>query len=309
MRQIGSLDNERGAQTLVDYLLTQGIEAQIDSEGDRWVIWVREENQLERSKAILDQYREQPSDPKYTAARRSADQLRSQSQRQRAAAARRSISMRQHWNRPLARRAPLILALIGLSTFVSLATNWGRDSGSPLLWSLLFGEPAAKFILPDGTSIAPEGVPPYDPLAAIRRGELWRMVTPIFLHGGPLHLLFNMWWIYVLGVQMESKQGTVRFGGLVLLLALTSNWAQFLIEQNPMFMGMSGVVYGLFGYIGIKLRLDPRSGYLLGEGTVFIMLLVLVMGFLRVIPDIANWAHLGGLVTGMVLAYAARGRA
>jgi GlpG protein len=295
MRQIGSLGDERGARTLVDYLLTEGIQAQIDSDADRWAIWVREESQLERSKQILEQFREQPDDPKYAAARRNADQLRSEAQRQRTAAARRRVDMRQHWNRPLSRRAPLVLALIGLSIVATLAIGFGRDSQSTLMNALMFGE-IRRVPIPDPTQ-------PYDSLDAIKRGELWRMVTPIFLHGDFLHLLFNMWWMYALGVQLESRQGTVRFGALVLLLALASNWAQFLIGQSPRFMGMSGVVFGLFGYLWIKLRLDPRSGYVLGEAAVFIMMLVLVLGFAGIVGNIANWAHLGGLLAGMAVAY------
>jgi GlpG protein len=204
--------------------------------------------------------------------------------------------MRRHWNRPLTQRAPLVVALIGLSCFASLATSFGRNRQSPLWNALVFGDARSAIYYPDG-SVQNE------PLAGIKRGELWRMVTPIFLHG-ELHLLFNMYWVYVLGVQLESRLGTVRFGALVLVLALISNWAQYLITDRPNFMGMSGVVYGMFGYMWLKLRLDPRSGYLMGEATVFIMLLVLVLGFTQVLPNIANFAHLGGLLAGMAVAYA-----
>ncbi len=135
---------------------------------------------------------------------------------ERVAAARRNVDMRSQWSQPLRRRAPLVMVLIGLSVFASLATRFGNDPRSSLLHALMFGDLRPLF-----------PTQPYDPLFAIKHGQLWRMVTPIFLHGDFLHLLFNMWWLYYLGVQLEARRGTVRFGLLVLVLALVSNWCSF----------------------------------------------------------------------------------
>jgi GlpG protein len=292
MRQIGTLSTESEAQTLVDYLLTEGISAQFDRDQDVWVVWVREENQVELAQRILEEYRQQPSDPKYVGARRRAEQLRSEAVRQRTAAARRTIDMRRRWSQPLSRRAPLVLVLIGLSIFASLATRFGNDSRSGLLHTLMFADMRP--------TIPPQ---PSDPLDAIRHGQFWRMITPIFLHGDILHLLFNMWWMYFLAPQIEMRRGTVRFGLLVLVLALASNWTQYLVYGNPNFMGMSGVVYGIFGYIWIKLKVDPREAYVLGDGTVILMMAVLALGFTGVLAGIANGAHMGGLLAGMAIAY------
>ena len=292
MRQIGTLSSEREAATLVDFLLTCGIISQADAgEGD-WVIWVREENQLDAAQRILAEFRQNPTDPKYAGAKRQADQLRSETQRRRATVARQTVDMRRRWSQPLSRRAPLVMALIGLSIFASLATRFAQDPQSSLLHVLMFGD--TRPILPSQ---------PYDPLQAIKHGQLWRMITPIFLHGDILHLLFNMWWLYALGTQLESRLGTVRLGVLVLVFALVSNWAQFLIGQSPLFMGMSGVVYGIFGYMWIRLKIEPGVGYLLSEGTVFLMMFVLVLGFAGILHGIANWAHVGGLLAGMAIAY------
>ena len=238
--------------------------------------------------------------PNSRAAKRQAEQLRSDAQRRRAAAVRQTVDMRRQWSQPLSRRAPLVMVLIGLSIFASLATRFANDPRSSLLHVLMFGDtrPAAS---PAAVRSA----------GAIKQGQLWRMVTPIFLHGDFLHLLFNMWWLYALGTQLEARRGTVRFGLLVLSFALVSNWAQFLIGQSPLFMGMSGVVYGIFGYIWIKLKIEPGMGYLLSDGTVVLMMAVLLLGFAGILPGIANWAHVGGLVAGMAMAYsgATRGRA
>ncbi len=81
MRQIGTVSSEQAAETLVDYLLIQGIVAQTEIDDGKWVIWVREENQLESAQQILGEFREQPTDAKYTKAKTQAEKLRAESQR------------------------------------------------------------------------------------------------------------------------------------------------------------------------------------------------------------------------------------
>ena len=141
----------------------------------------------------------------------------------------------------------------------------------------------------------------------MRQGQIWRLITPIFLHQGWIHLLFNMSWMYYLGAQIEMRRGTVRFGGLVLLFALASNVLQA-VTVGPSFLGMSGVVYGLFGYIWVKILAGLSNEYFLSDFTVFIMLFFLVLGFVGALDSmvgggVANGAHLGGLLAGMAMGY------
>jgi GlpG protein len=82
----------------------------------------------------------------------------------------------------------------------------------------------------------------------IRAGEVWRLVTPIFLHSGLLHLLFNMLWLYQLGGQIEAQESSRSVAIMVLVFASICNTAQYLVS-GPLFVGMSGVVYGLLGYL------------------------------------------------------------
>ena len=88
-------------------------------------------------------------------------------------------------------------------------------------------------------------------LPEVRRGEVWRLVTPIFIHLNLLHIFFNMIWTRDLGTAIEIRRGSLRYVGLVLFCAVVSNYAQNVIT-GPGFGGMSGVGYGLFGYIFIK---------------------------------------------------------
>src|SRR5205814_9740200 len=100
---------------------------------------------------------------------------------------------------------------------------------------------------------------PLGSLIEIKNGQLWRLITPIFVHGGFLHLLFNMWWMRDLGFMIEQRKGSLRLALMVLLVAIPSNIAQYM-TAGPWFGGMSGVVYGLFGYIWMKGKFSPHEG-------------------------------------------------
>ena len=135
----------------------------------------------------------------------------------------------------------------------------------------------------------------------IQRGELWRLVTPIFLHFSLLHIIFNMMALVVLGTAIEYRRGAFRFGLMVLVIAIGSNVAQF-IMTGPSFGGMSGVVYGLFGYLWIKGKFDLDFGIRLNQQSITSMLLWLVLCMTGVLGPIANAAHVVGLIIGVILA-------
>lgn len=134
----------------------------------------------------------------------------------------------------------------------------------------------------------------------IMDGEVWRLFTPVFLHFSPVHLIFNMFWLYDLGGQIEQRIGYIRFGMLILMIALVSNLTQYLLE-GPSFGGMSGVVYGLFGYVFIRIRAEGSSAYFLTHSNVIIMFGWFVLCWTDLLGPVANWAHTGGLVFGLAL--------
>lgn len=139
-------------------------------------------------------------------------------------------------------------------------------------------------------------------------GQLWRLLTPAFIHFGPMHFLFNMMWLWDLGRAIESRKGSVFFIGFVLVLAIVANLVQYAIEGNPYFGGMSGVVYGFLGYVWIMGRRNPRFGITLPQQTVLIMGGWFVLCWTGLLGNIANWAHAAGLVLGMAWAFATSGR-
>lgn len=129
---------------------------------------------------------------------------------------------------------------------------------------------------------------------------LFKMITPILLHAGLLHLAFNMMWLWELGQRIEEKQNSLMLVLAVTVLALISNTVQYLYGGGINFGGMSGVVYGLFSYIWMWQLFDPRKGLALpGSLIVFMLLSLLVFTWLN-LSMIANAAHMGGFIAGLL---------
>lgn len=130
----------------------------------------------------------------------------------------------------------------------------------------------------------------------------YRLFSPNVMHFSALHLLMNMLWWWYFGRQIEHVHGTIAVVRLFVIASLAANISQ-LVLQGPNFGGMSGVVYGSAAYIFYhQYRGISRSLYI-PPGLFFFMLVWLVVGFAEVLPfNMANWAHLFGLVGGFAAA-------
>ncbi len=192
---------------------------------------------------------------------------------------------RRYLFRPLTdyRFGVLTYGLIVVSVVVCILSNFGNNPQpiSGLFISTYLTEPGQVPGLPE-----------------VRHGEVWRLLTPIFIHFGPMHILFNMLWLRDLGGMIEARQSPWHLGLLVLVFAVCSNLAQYYMS-GPMFGGMSGVVYGLLGYIWIRGKRDPGSGLFLHPSTVWMMIIWFLLCFTRVFGPIANTAHAVGLGLGV----------
>jgi len=140
----------------------------------------------------------------------------------------------------------------------------------------------------------------HDPLSDVRKGQVWRLFTPMFLHFGILHLAFNMMWLWQFGVALEMRFRSMRFLALVLAVAAISNLTQGLWSGTN-FGGMSGVNYGLFGFLFLRSKLHPSPGFVLNSQTVSMMLIWLVVCFTGAVGPVANAAHLAGFLGGAVI--------
>ncbi len=137
----------------------------------------------------------------------------------------------------------------------------------------------------------------------VLEGQVWRLVTPMFLHFTFLHIAFNVYWLLALGGMVETRLGKWKLIGLVLIFAIVGNVAQG-AWSGPMFGGVSGVNYGLFGFVWMRGRYVPESGLGISPNSAVFFMLWFILGFTGSVGPIANLAHWGGLVPGLFLGYA-----
>jgi rhomboid protease GluP len=157
-----------------------------------------------------------------------------------------------------------------------------------------------SFLSPDGRALYRLGATGVLPIAY--EGRWWTLVTASFLHGGLLHLFFNMAALWQLGPFVQQIFGTHRF----LVLYVASGTAGFLLSYLAGIPFTIGASAGLCGLIGAILYYGKSRGGFLGESvyrqaTGWIVGLVL---FGLLVPGINNWAHGGGLVAGLLMAFA-----
>ena len=113
-----------------------------------------------------------------------------------------------------------------------------------------------------------------------------------------MHLVFNMLWVWEFGRRIEAVQASWALFVLILVIALCSNTIQFLYGGSIYFGGMSGVVYGLFGYICLWQFIDPQKRLALPGALIFFLLLTLFIMTAIDLDFVADEAHIGGLITG-----------
>ncbi|MGV0653531.1 rhomboid family intramembrane serine protease [Mycolicibacterium thermoresistibile] len=172
----------------------------------------------------------------------------------------------------------------------------GRIStGPPVLTYTLIAVNVLMYVLQRASTGFTEAFVLWAP--AVAAGEYYRLVTSAFLHFGLMHLLFNMFALYVIGGPLEAALGRLRFGLLYALSALGGSVLVYLLAMNPT-AGASGAVFGLFAatyVVAKRLNLDVR--FVTG-----LIVVNLVITF--VVPGISWQGHLGGLLTGALVAAA-----
>ena len=137
--------------------------------------------------------------------------------------------------------------------------------------------------------------------------QWWRAITPIFIHFSFAHLAFNCLWIYILGEKIENIDGSFIFTILVIFSAIFSNCLQYFYTESSLFGGLSGVIYGLLGFCMIIEFDTEYDRYALPPGLYMFMIVWLILGFVGVLDlfgfgSVANFAHLGGLISGIIFA-------
>ncbi len=137
---------------------------------------------------------------------------------------------------------------------------------------------------------------------AIKSGEIWRLLTGTFLHGGLIHLLVNMYSLFIIGTQLETYLGKGKFLTVYLVSAISGSLMSSLFT-NAISVGASGAIFGLLGsllYFGYHFRL--YLGTVLKTQIIPLIILNLFIGF--TLPGIDNAAHIGGLIGGLLASMA-----
>jgi rhomboid protease GluP len=140
---------------------------------------------------------------------------------------------------------------------------------------------------------------------AIIAGELWRLVTPIFLHASVIHILFNMYFLFAIGPAMEHYYGRGRYLLLYFLSGVSGNIMSFYLSANPS-LGASTALFGLVAAEGVFIYRNreffgSRARSMLSN-TIMIVVVNLLLGLT---PGIDNWGHMGGLLGGLAFAWTA----
>jgi rhomboid protease GluP len=139
----------------------------------------------------------------------------------------------------------------------------------------------------------------------INQGEIWRLVTPIFLHIGPIHLFLNSYAIWIVGPQVEKLYGGARFTIIYILTGIAGVAGSYKYHPQSLSAGASGAIFGLFGALlvfGFKYRssIPPMFQRAVGKGVFPVIAINLFIGY--AIPGIDNSAHIAGLISGALLA-------
>ena len=254
----------------------------MDNETDgSFTVWIRDDDQVSAGSAFLAEYLASPTADKFRNAAQGAESVR-RAEAEDLETYRRRIRTADGLFPKKGGYGVGILSylLIAVCVGVALYTMLGSNRAA-VEWMFIDDPRATSF------------------LAKVRQGEVWRLITPIFLHFGPLHLVFNMYWIYQLGCMIEARRGVGTLAMLVILVGLGSNLAQYAVTGRANFGGMSGVVYGLIGYVWMRGKYDRASGVFLDQRSLVISLVWLVACFTGMLGPVANWAHLSGLILGM----------
>jgi GlpG protein len=353
MRLIATFTDRQEAATLAGFLNQNGIETTCEAQDGQVQVWIVEEEQLGEAGAVLEQFRANPKDPRF---RTTSPTPRSQSPGRSGRRAQAKMGPATLILLIVCGLVFLLTGFTGLRQLPPyLQPFYGLDSplAAKMLYDFprhfeieqqivnqlngaqlqLETPPPSVAPLIAEMNATPYWVGAYDeflfrynnpahrwgPTAPlfekIRVGEVWRLVTPIFLHANLLHIFFNMIWLVIVGSQVERRLGIGRYLLLTLIGAIIPNTAQYLMG-GPFFLGYSGVITALVGYVWARQSRAPWEGYLLARATlIFVGLYVLGLFVLQLIAFIfalagapwalatgmANTAHLVGAATGYLL--------
>ncbi len=327
MRRLVTMDSEPEARQFGTVLARANIDYSVDEQS----VWVDRDEQLDTARSLLERWRESGDSDALAAL---VDQSRSRFPERQPVRVRRAPRVSPEARSARGRGSGLVTyAVIAMSVAATYAGIGSLGALADAITQLPAAE-RVSWLMVEEWDIVMAGEPwSVNFLHSVRSGEIWRLLSPVLVHsGGLFHLGFNVYWFLMFGRLIETRKGSAQLAWLVLLTGVASVLGQYvvglgLLELNggdfglfgriyfggPVAGGLSGVLYGLFGYIVAKSYVDKFGGLGLPSGTVFFLVLWLLICFagqpaynqylgttvtVGVAGPIANIAHLVGLLSG-----------
>ena len=299
MRQIGTVSEAAKAGRFIDFLLTERIDSKVTEGKAGWEVWVVEEDRVSQARIFWEKFLANPEDESFARAGGEAKRLRQLERKQDDAYDRKQAIFTKKLSRGEgAVQDPVTVILLVVSAVVFVVTM--PSTKKALLDWLWFSVPELTDF--PGPAWVPKSA--WLPLASVLRGEVWRLISPIFIHMGWVHLVFNMLMLVSVGAAVERVIGSWAIALLVLGLAVISNTAEAVFGPGLHFGGMSGVLYGLAGFSWVMGMVAPQRGLQIDRNTALILVGWLLLGVLMDQPDLgvrmANWAHGVCLAAGVL---------
>ena len=348
------------AKKLHAWLAVNQIDARCKQVGEEWEIWVLDEDQLLDANKLTATFNTNPDDPQFATVLDDANKIeeaKNKQQRSRQKEAHKLERQQQrHLTQPTKSLTRSIIILCSVLFGASLVFEADgkvvkllRDNGFVVPWSgnlihkslgvvrqtsvneslrersnylqQLDGRSAGEAKKDVGEMLNSS----YNSLFLedIKRGQVWRMVTPIFLHAAGasfssfLHIFFNMYWLFALGLGIERLFGAGNFILLILFTGVISILLPAITPGNGIFgltalgggpvVGFSGVIYGIIGFGWIKMKMQPHLGIIIPPFVFIFMMIWLGIGLVS--PEggffgaISHLAHAAGLLAGVAFGY------
>lgn len=266
MKQLLVINDARLAQSLADYLSSRGMHCELTQSEVGITVWLADESRSGEAEPEVKRFLKEPYHPRYAEA-----SWQSGTPNSRIDYSAGHHSLTAHF---LMQAGPVTLLVMAVCTCLFILQLIGLN----LYASLSFHQDVSQ----------------------LSGWQIWRFVTPAFLHFSALHLIFNlMWWWYLAGL-VERQLGTSKLLTLLLVGAVIPNLLEFLLS-GPDFGGLSAVVNTLVGYCWIVGRMKPEGEVKLQDGIFIFMVVWLAIGFSGLLGNnLANVAHLSGLAIGLL---------
>ena len=343
------------AEKLHAWLAVNQIDARCKQVGEEWEIWVLDEDQLLAAHELAATFNTNPDDPQFATVLNKANKIEAEKDKLQRARRKDSHKLQRHLTRPAKSLTRSIIILCSVLFGASLVfqssngnfiheslgvvrTTSANESYNERINELRQSENLSADAAKKNVDAMRNSSCNSLRLEDIKRGQVWRMVTPIFLHAAPgeidensgrrsitsssiftsfLHIFFNMYWLFVLGLGLERQFGSSNFILLILFTGVISILLPAIAPDGGIFgftalggskvVGFSGVIYGIIGFGWIKMKMQPHLGTIIPSFVFIFMMIWLGIGLVS--PEggffgaISHLAHAAGLLAGMAFGY------